>query len=179
MIENKAAPASAASDLEARAGKYLTFQLGREIYGLEILKVQEIIGMMPVTRVPRTPEFIRGVINLRGKVIPVVELRLKFGLPAREDTDRTCITVVQLRFGDQSVTMGLLVDEVSEVLNIPREQIETPPSFGSGLDTSFILGMGKVGNKVVMLLDVDKVLSAREIVMTGTLGGEAGGGKEQ
>lgn len=146
----------------SKAGKYLTFELKGEIYGLEILKVQEIIGMMGVTRVPRTPEFIRGVINLRGKVIPVVDLRLKFGLEAAQDTERTCIIVVQFMQGDLSLIMGIIVDEVSEVVNIEGGQIEETPSFGANVDTNFILGLGKVGQKVVMLLDVDKVLSSGE-----------------
>jgi purine-binding chemotaxis protein CheW len=147
----------------AKAGKYLTFQLGKEVYGIEILKVQEIIGMMPVTHVPKTPAFVRGVINLRGKVIPVIELRKKFGMEDRDDTDRTCIVVVQVAWDSGMVVMGLLVDEVSEVLNVIGDQIEAPPSFGASVDTDFILGMGKVGAKVVMLLDVDKVLASEEI----------------
>ena len=147
----------------ARAGKYLTFQLGAEVYGLAILKVQEIIGIMNVTQVPRTPAFVRGVINLRGKVIPVVDLRRKFNMDVREDTERTCIIVVQVSTKSGDVTMGIIVDEVSEVLNVAAEQIEPPPSFGASVDTDFILGMGKIGQKVVMLLDVDKVLSAGEI----------------
>jgi purine-binding chemotaxis protein CheW len=119
--------------------------------------------MMNVTRVPRTPGFVRGVINLRGKVIPVFDLRLKFGLEAREDTDRTCIIVVQFQLEGRSVTIGVIVDEVSEVLNVMADQIEPPPAFGSALDVGFLQGMGKVGQKVVMLLDIDKVLSQREI----------------
>ncbi|MDB5104609.1 MAG: Receptor-coupling factor, CheW [Fibrobacteres bacterium] len=153
--------------LIAKAGKYLTFQMGKEVYGIEILKVQEIIGMMPVTHVPKTPDFVRGVINLRGKVIPVIELRSKFGMEKREDTERTCIVVVQVVWSAGTVTMGMLVDEVSEVLNVTREQIEAPPSFGASVDTDFILGMGKVGQKVVMLLDVDKVLANEEIETLG------------
>jgi purine-binding chemotaxis protein CheW len=155
----------AAAVAAAKAGKYLTFNMGKEVYGIEILKVQEIIGMMPVTRVPKTPEFVRGVINLRGKVIPVIELRRKFGMEKREDTDRTCIVVVQVACATGTVTMGLLVDEVSEVLNVGQEQIEAPPSFGANVDTDFILGMGKVGQKVLMLLDADKVLSSEELVL--------------
>ncbi len=147
-------------------GKYLTFQLGGEVYGLEILKVQEIIGIMTVTRVPRTPEFVRGVINLRGQVIPVIDLRLKFGMESKEDTEKTCIIVVQIARAGQQVTMGIIVDEVSEVLDIGAEQIEDPPSFGTSVDTDFILGMGKVAQKVVMLLDADKVLSGGEIALT-------------
>ena len=146
------------------AGKYLTFILGKEEYGVEILKVQEIIGMMKVTRVPRSPAFIRGVINLRGKVIPVVDLRVKFGLEGQNDTEKTCIIVVQVaREAGHKVTMGLIVDEVAEVLNVEANQIEPPPELGSGAETDFILGVGKVGQKVVMLLDVDRVLSSGEM----------------
>jgi purine-binding chemotaxis protein CheW len=148
---------------EAYAGKYLTFCLGDEVYGLGILKVQEIIGVMTVTRVPRTPSFVRGVINLRGKVVPVVDLRLKFGMPAREDTERTCVIVVQVLRGGKQITMGLIVDEVSEVLEVKGEQIEAPPSFGVSVDTAFLLGMGKVGEKVIMLLDADRTLAGNEL----------------
>lgn len=149
------------------AGLYLTFELGEETYGLEILKVQEIMGIMPVTRVPKTPDFVRGVINLRGKVIPVIELRRKFGMDRNEDTERTCIIVVQVAGADTDVTMGLIVDEVAEVLEITEDRIEPPPSFGSAVDTEFILAMGKVEEKVVMLLDVDKVLSGGELSLVG------------
>ena len=146
----------------ATAGKYLTFYLGTGVCGLEILKVQEIIGMMSVTRVPRTPDFVRGVINLRGKVIPVIELRTKFGLETHEDDERTCIIVVQVTRPDARVTMGLIVDEVSEVLYVEDGQIEPPPAFGALTNTEFLLGMGKVNGKVVMLLDVDRVLGGTE-----------------
>ena len=148
---------------KAQAGKYLTFQLGAEVYGIEILKVQEIIGLMNVTHVPRTPAFVRGVVNLRGKVIPVVDLRLKFELEQLADTERTCIVVVQVARRDSRVTMGIIVDEVSEVLDIRSEQLEPAPTFGSAIDTDFILGIGKVGQKVVMLLDMDRVLSGDEV----------------
>jgi purine-binding chemotaxis protein CheW len=150
---------------KAKAGKYLTFKLAAEEYGLAILKVQEIIGMMKITRVPKLPPFIRGVINLRGKVIPVVDLRLKFGMEARQDTDRTCIIVVQIARGSNRVTTGILVDDVSEVLNVTSEQIEPPPSFGAAISTDFILGMGKVGQKVVMLLDIDQVMAAQDVTV--------------
>jgi purine-binding chemotaxis protein CheW len=158
------------SGILAKEGKYLTFNLGREVYGIEILKVQEIIGMMSVTRVPKTPGFVRGVVNLRGKVIPVIDLRLKFALEAKEDTDRTCIIVVQVALNGTPVIMGLIVDEVSEVLNVLADQIEASPSFGAKVDTDFILGMGKVGQKVVMLLDVDRVLSADETLAIENMG---------
>jgi purine-binding chemotaxis protein CheW len=161
--------AGGADTLRAQAGKYLTFELGGEIYGLAILKVQEIIGMMNVTHVPRTPDFIRGVINLRGKVIPVIDLRTKFGLGSVEDTERTCIIVLQVTRGDQEITMGIIVDQVSEVMDLRANQMEAAPSFGSSVDTDFIMGMGKVGQKVVMLLDSDKVLSGGEMGIIGDM----------
>lgn len=150
------------------AGKYLTFKLGPEDFGIGILKVQEIIGMMAVTRMPRTPAYVRGVVNLRGKVIPVLDLRLKFGMDTREDTERTCIIVVQLQSSGSEITMGIIVDEVSEVLDVTAAQIEPPPSFGSAVDVSFIMGMGKVGQKVVQLLDADRILMRQELEAIGT-----------
>ncbi|HTS16056.1 MAG TPA: chemotaxis protein CheW [Verrucomicrobiae bacterium] len=159
------------SDMSHRAGKYLTFKLGAEEFGLEILKVQEIIKMMDITRVPRTPDFVRGVINLRGKVIPVVDLRLRFGMEAKATTDKTCVIVVQVRRENVTVTMGTIVDEVSEVLDIGGEQIEPAPEFGEMVNTDFIVGMGKVGKRVVMLLDVDKVLSQQELEVVGKVKG--------
>jgi purine-binding chemotaxis protein CheW len=150
------------------AGKYLTFQLGRESYGIGILKVQEIVGVMPVTRMPRMPAFVRGLVNLRGKVIPVFDLRLKFGLEGREDTERTCIIVVRLSLGagapdGEAVTLGIIVDEVNEVVDVPAGQIEPAPAFGTLVDVSFLLGVGKVGTKVVMLLDADRILPREEL----------------
>ena len=156
--------------LTALAGKYLTFKLDVEEFGLEILKVQEIIKMMDITRVPRTPAFVRGVINLRGKVIPVVDLRLKFEMDRREGTDKTCIIVVTVRRGGGSVVMGIIVDEVSEVLDVAGGSIEPAPEFGGAVDTSFILGMGKVGDRVVTLLDVDKVLSSSDLAEVAAVG---------
>jgi len=145
------------------AGKYLTFKLDGEVYGLGILKVQEIIGMMTVTRVPKTPPYVRGVINLRGRVIPVIDLRLKFELEAREDTDRTCIIVMQVARTGQRTAMGILVDEVSEVLQLEADQIEPTPSLGGSVDTEFILGMGKAGQRVVTMLDLDQILGGDKI----------------
>lgn len=137
-----------------RGGKYLTFVLADENYGLEILKVREIIGMMDITAVPRTPAYVKGVVNLRGKVIPVVDLRLKFGMEAAEATEQTCIIVVD----DGRVETGIIVDKVSEVLDIASNDIEDPPSFGTSVDTSFILGMGKANDRVTILLDISRVL---------------------
>ncbi len=150
-------------------GKYLTFKLDDEAYGLRILKVQEIIGIMPITHVPKMPRFIRGVINLRGKVIPLVDLRLKFMLAGQPDTERTCVIVVQVTGPTGELTTGLIVDEVSEVLDVHGDQIEPPPSFGVSVDTAFLLGMGKIGGKVIMLLDVERVLTCEEMaLMTNT-----------
>ena len=155
-----AAPEAAVSDVaKTRAGKYLTFVLAEESYGLEILKVREIIGLMSITAVPRTPEFVKGVINLRGKVIPVLDLRLKFGMPEAKHTEETCIIVVQVG----AVEMGILVDKVSEVLNIQGQHIEDAPSFGTEVNTDFILGMGKANTKVIILLDISKVLCGQDM----------------
>ncbi|MCP4550938.1 MAG: purine-binding chemotaxis protein CheW [Bacteroidetes bacterium] len=146
-----------------KTGKYLTFSLKEEEYGIGILKVKEIIGMMPVTSVPRTPDFVKGVINLRGKVIPVVDLRLKFSMESIEYTDRTCIIVVEIDSKETTVLIGIVVDAVSEVLNINEEEIEESPTFGTKLNTDYILGMAKMEGGVKILLDIDKVLSAEEI----------------
>jgi len=147
------------------ADKYLTFTLGPESFGVPILKVQEIIGLMEVTPVPRMPAWVRGVINLRGKVIPVVDLRRKFAMDAVPDTRRTCVVVVQVQAPDgAAVVIGCVVDLVSEVQNIPATSIEPPPSFGTAVDTAFITGMGMTGKKVVILLDIDKVLTHQELV---------------
>ena len=146
-----------------REGKYLTFALADEEYGIGILKVKEIIGIMPITTVPQTPEFVKGVINLRGKVIPVVALRLKFGMEEVEYTDRTCIIVVEIAGSSGAVMMGIVVDSVSEVLNIKGDDIEDTPTFGTKLDTEYILGMAKLDGGVKILLDIDRVLSGEEI----------------
>ena len=140
----------------AEGEKFLTFYLADEEYGVEILKVQEIIGLLPITRVPRTPIYLRGVINLRGKVIPVVDLRLKFGMESKTNTTETCIIVVHVH----GVEMGVVVDRVSEVLRIPANDIEPTPTFGNDVRTDYILGIGKSQAKVKILLDIDKVLSA-------------------
>ena len=158
-----------ASSTRDRAGKYLTFSLAGEEYGLEILKVREIIGMMDITAVPRTPAFIKGVINLRGKVIPVVDLRLKFGLPEGQRTEETCTIVVDVG----SVETGIIVDKVSEVLDIAAGDIEDTPSFGSSVDTEFILGMGKAKGKVTILLDVRRALSDSDLSTVAEAGASA------
>ncbi|HYD51000.1 MAG TPA: chemotaxis protein CheW [Gemmatimonadaceae bacterium] len=152
-----ATPATLSSRDAVQGGKFLTFLLAGEEYGVEILKVHEIMGMLPVTRVPRTPEYVRGVINLRGKVIPIIDLRRKFGMAA--GTDETCIIVVQVR----GLSIGIAVDQVNEVLNIATGDIEPPPSFGTEVDTAFLLGMAKAEGRVRLLLDIERVLTTSEI----------------
>lgn len=142
----------------AREGKYLTFMLGREEYGIEILKVREIIGYMDITAVPRAPEYIKGVINLRGQVIPVLDLRSRFGMETAEVTEQTCIIVVEINQQGRRFNTGLVVDQVQEVLDIAGENIEDAPQFGGDVQTDFILGIGKVQNAIKILLDIDKVL---------------------
>jgi purine-binding chemotaxis protein CheW len=149
----------------AGQGKYLTFTLDDEEYGIGIIKIKEIIGMMPVTTVPQTPEFVKGVINLRGKVIPVVDLRLRFGMDSMDYTERTCIVVVELDGQSGTIMIGLVVDSVSEVLNIKGEEVENAPAFGTRLNTDYILGMAKIEGGVKILLDIDKVLNAEDIAV--------------
>ena len=146
-------------NITQREGKYLTFALGKEQYGLEILKVREIIGYMKITAVPQTPSHVKGVINLRGQVIPVIDLRAKFGMDTAEITEQTCIIVCEIQSGGRSFSIGTIVDNVEEVLDIAGENIEESPQFGSSVDTDFILGMGKIGDTVKILLDIDKVLA--------------------
>ncbi len=149
--------------IKEREGKYLTFSLAEEDYGIGILKIKEIIGMMPVTTVPQTPEFVKGVINLRGKVIPVIDLRLRFGLEWLDYTERTCIIVVEIEGSSGTIQIGIVVDSVSEVLNIKKEDIEDTPAFGVKININYILGMAKMGGGVKILLDIDSVLNADEM----------------
>ena len=155
-------------DTSAIDGKFLTFILGNEVYGIEILKAREIIGLMDITTVPQTPEYMKGVINLRGKVIPVIDLRLKFGMPEEEHTQETCVIVVEVN----NTSLGIIVDSVSEVSDINGREIEDAPSFGQGIDTSFIMALGKVKDKIIILLDIEAVLSSEELEMVGELAKE-------
>ena len=148
-----------------REGKYLTFSMAKEEYGIGILKIKEIIGMMSITTVPQTPEFIKGVINLRGKVIPVIDLRLRFGMTDNDYTERTCIIVVEIPGLSGTVMIGIVVDSVSEVLSIKGDEIEETPTFGTKLNTDYILGMAKMDGGVKILLDIDCVLSRDEMNM--------------
>jgi purine-binding chemotaxis protein CheW len=153
-------PEDALDKSKSAGGKFLTFFLAGEEYGIEILSVHEIIGMMPITSVPGTPEYICGIINLRGKIIPIVDLRSKFGMESKEQTSETCIIVVHV----QGVEVGIVVDRVSEVLNIAGGDIEPPPSFGKEVNTEYILGIGKSQSKVKILLNIDRVISSDQIV---------------
>lgn len=159
MTAAKANTDGLATDVTGREGKYLTFALGQEEYGLGILKVREIIGYVNVTAVPQTPHYVTGVINLRGQVIPVIDLRAKFGMEAAEVTDETCIIVVEIVEAGRTFSTGIIVDRVQEVLDIGGQQIEEATQFGDSVNTDFILGMGKVGNSVKILLDIDNVLT--------------------
>jgi len=147
----------------AAAGKYLTFALGPEEFGLEILKVREIIGYMPITAVPQTPAYVKGVINLRGQVIPVVDLRAKFVMNTTETTSETCIIVVETTQGSGKCNTGIVVDRVRDVLDIHNDNIEDSPHFGSEISTDCILGMGKIGDSVKILLDIDRVLGGADL----------------
>ncbi len=153
----------AVNAMSGKEGKYLTFSLDNEEYGIGILKIKEIIGMMPITPVPRTPEFVKGVINLRGKVIPVIDLRLRFDMEEVEHTERTCIIVVEIEMQASQIVIGIVVDSVSEVLNIKGEDIEETPTFGGKLDTEYILGMAKMEGGVKILLNIEKTLGEGEL----------------
>jgi purine-binding chemotaxis protein CheW len=151
------------SPSQERQGKYLTFALEKEEYGISILKVREIIGILPITTVPQTPPFVKGVINLRGKVIPIVDLRAKFGMAHIDYTEKTSIIVVDISGVSGKIQIGVVVDHVSEVVNIRSEDIEDTPTFGTAVDTEFILGIAKIGKGIKILLDIDKVLRSGEM----------------
>jgi len=153
----------AGAHTDARSGKYLTFQLANEEFGIRVLKVREIMGLLDITAVPQTPAHVKGVVNLRGKVIPVIDLRVKFGLPVVEYTQRTCIVVTQLQGETGPVLIGTIVDGVSEVLNLTGAEIEDTPDFGEDVTGGYLLGMAKVKGKVKILLDIDRVLTASEL----------------
>jgi purine-binding chemotaxis protein CheW len=147
-----------ATKTDARAGKYLTFQLGKEEFAVQVLHVREIMGVQEITAVPQMPFHVKGVLNLRGKVIPVVDLRLKFGLPEMEYTQRTCIIVVQVDGHAGKISTGIIVDGVSEVLTLQTADIEDTPDFGIGAATPYLLGLAKIKGKVKILLDINKVI---------------------
>lgn len=170
MNQKQQKPANGDAATADRSGKYLTFSLSDEEYGIGILKIKEIIGMMPITEVPQTPDFVKGVINLRGKVIPVIDLRLRFGMDPMDYTDRTCIVVVEIEGTSGTILIGNVVDSVSEVLNVKTDDIEDAPTFGTKLNTDAILGMAKMEGGVKILLDIDQVLDVEKLALM-----EAGG----
>ena len=150
---------------KAIGGKHLTFKLENEDYGIEILKIKEIIGIMPITTVPQTPDYVKGVVNLRGRIIPVVDLRRMFGMATLDYTDRTCIVVVEIKRSSGVAFVGLVVDAVTEVVNLKPENIEDCPGFSANLDTDYILGLAKTEGAVKILLDVETMLSIEDIGM--------------
>ncbi len=163
MTEATRSTTREAKSVTAKEGKYLTFVLGNEDYAIGVLRVKEIIGMMSVTYVPQVPEFVKGVINLRGKVIPIIDLRLKFNMATVEETNLTCIIIVEINGIKGSTLMGIVVDAVSEVLNIKDDNIEKAPALGAQVETQFILGMAKMENGIKILLDIDRVLNGDEV----------------
>jgi purine-binding chemotaxis protein CheW len=154
---------TSAAKADTRAGKYLVFHLGEEEFAIQVQKVREIMGVQDITQVPQTPPHVKGVINLRGKVIPVIDLRLKFTMPALEYTHRTCIVVVQVAGQHGSVLMGVVVDGVAEVLQVAAGDVEDTPSFGQDVSVPYVMGLAKIKGKVKILLDIDQVMTAREL----------------
>ena len=160
-MNNKTAIKSNQSEkVDSRAGKYLTFFLASEEYGVEILKVQEIIGRLPITPVPLTSKYIRGVINLRGKIHPIMDIKIKFRMDQTQITDETCIIVIKTA----NMMMGILVDKVSEVVNVASGEIEDTPSFGADVNPEYLLGVGKTGGRVRLLLDIEKIINAADVI---------------
>lgn len=159
---------------EGQSNQYLTFKLDDEVFALDICKVREVLDFTEVTRVPQVPEFMRGVINLRGSVVPVVDMRLKFGMPKMKKTVNTCIIIVEIDMDGETTVLGALADSVQEVLGLELEQIEPAPKIGTRLRTEFIRGMGKQDDRFVIILDIDKVFSSDELVAaTAGLSGES------
>ncbi|MBW2645298.1 MAG: chemotaxis protein CheW [Deltaproteobacteria bacterium] len=153
--------------------QYLTFKLGEEVYSVEVAKVREVLDLTPVTKVPRMPEFMLGVINLRGNVVPVVDMRLKLGMPHAESTVDTCIVIVEVDFEGDATVLGALVDAVQEVIDLEPDQIDPPPSIGTGLNTEFIRGMGKCEDQFIIILEIDKVFSVDELAVVRETGDTA------
>lgn len=149
---------------EQKDGKHLVFLLEENSYGIPIMAISEINGLMKITPLPQTPEYIRGVINLRGRIIPVLDLRLKFGMPKREYDEQTCIIIVNLKVDGINHQTGVIVDIVSEVFNIPLSEIEAPPEYGTQAEDGFLSGIGKIKGKLVMLLNMEKILHSSEII---------------
>ncbi len=159
--------------------QYLTFMLGEEVFALDIAKVREVLEFTSVTKVPKTPEFMRGVINLRGAVVPVVDMRLKFGMPMGEKTINTCVVIVETELDGEVTALGALVDSVEEVFELEPERIEPPPKIGTRLKTEFIKGMGKRDDEFIIILDIDKVFSTEELSLVQDVSEVSAGGVEE
>ena len=151
---------------DTQKGKFLTFALGKEVYGIEIRYVTEIIGIQPITEVPEVPDYVKGIINLRGKIIPVIDVRLKFRKKSLEYNDRTCIIVIDIK----NISVGLIVDNVAEVLAIPEDGIVPPPDTKTGFHNRYIKGIGKVGNDVKLLLECERLLTEEEVEIIEEIG---------
>ena len=153
-------------DLNATGSQqYVTFSLAEELFGVEVTRTREILSLTPVTKVPQTPDYLLGVINLRGQVVPVVDMRLKLGLPAGAETEDTCIIVVDVQVDGETITVGALADAVREVMDIRTDQIEPPPRLGTRLNTEFINGMGKVDEQFMILLNIDRIFNSEELIL--------------
>ncbi len=153
--------------------QYLTFKLDEEVFALDIGKVREVLDYTTVTKVPQTPEFMRGVINLRGNVVPVMDMRLKFGMTLTDKTVNTCVIITEVNVDNETTILGAMADSVQEVLDLEPDQIEPPPRIGTKLNTDFIRGMGKQGEQFIMILDIDKVFSSDELTALHGFGGES------
>ena len=145
--------------------QYVTFSLGEELFGVEVTRTREILSLTPVTKVPQTPDYLLGVINLRGQVVPVVDMRLKLGLKANAETEETCIIVVEVQIDNEPIVVGALADAVREVLEVRTDQIEPPPRLGTRLKTEFIAGMGKIDEQFLILLDIDRIFNSDELAV--------------
>ena len=156
------------------AGKYLTFRLENEEYGIQIHKVNEIIGLLPINKLPMVPAYVRGVINLRNRVIPTIDLRTKFGLECVSDTPKTCIVVVEAGAEDRKIPLGVIVDEVAEVLSIGTDQVDSAPDCGRVIENKYVRGIGLVDGRVKILLDIDRVLTEEELGAIGSRSSKLG-----
>jgi len=163
-----------ASDNTSETNQFLTFTLGEEVFALNIVTVREVLEMTNITKIPRTPPFMRGVINLRGHAVPVVDLRRKFGMHRKEDTVNTCIIIVEVAMDDDSVIMGAIADSVREVFEMRPDQVDPAPKMGACIDTNYILGMGKQDDKFVIILDINRVFSYQELSMLSPAPDDAG-----
>lgn len=157
----------------AESRQYVTFGLDAELFGVEVTRAREILDLVPITKVPQTPDYLLGVINLRGQVVPVVDLRVKLGLPQVESTRDSCILVMEVQLDGEILTVGGLADSVREVLELRDDQIEPPPRMGTKLRTEFIAGMGKLDEQFLILLDIDRVFSSEETFLLQGVGGDA------